>query len=302
MITERSYKMIRHYGPYSILLEDYSQWRGNWVHYSMVSYLKLNYHTSHLDPIGVYLFPEKFDKLGGQWKNYPYRFIIQVPSLKILDLDKLSRADAVSIMEKLGIFDTIDAKANDYRGYMEKINYRDTFWEALQRKYSGKPAAFNTALRSLGYDAVFDDTNSIFPNEVQLVILDPSKIKVLDIIDQKGIDGLALLKEADDLAKILKKYGNVKIGPIRKIKFGGETWTRVSVDFNKNGKEFSADINVIPSNGKKYKTDTVSVTLSHSVPRTEDRVSGQYRPGIEEKSKKYTFDKFEELAKEYSNG
>jgi len=193
-----------------------SDWTGNWVHYTNINKLGVNPQQFHQDMAGIYLFPEKFKTSGTIWKGKKYKFIVKVKSdAKILDLSKLSEKDLWDLLDKLHI----------PRTYMhEKMNV-DNFWEALKNYYmlstSKKGSGFwNKEFRRLGYEAIFDDTGSIHTAEVQMVVLDPRILNIVDVETQNIKRGQydRIKEHLNMLAHHLKSYGNVEIQPIKKVK------------------------------------------------------------------------------------
>lgn len=194
------------------ILADYQKWKGRWVHWSTTPYLKLNPQPGHQDPAGIYLFPEKF-RTAGSWHAKPFKFIVEVPEdLKVLDLAEISTAQsALELLEKLGT--AAGAEFPDFKRQIEKSerHVADIMWEYLQRFFMGRQGLFNKRLRQLGYDAVFDDTESIHSSEVQLLLLDPRKVKIVEREDKKG-SGIELVTEIlDMIASKGKKYSSVVV-------------------------------------------------------------------------------------------
>jgi len=192
-------------------------WSGEWVHYSDVNKLGVYPGQFHRDPAGVYLFPKEFKTSGTCWKGKKYKFTVKVKEgAKILDLSKLSKTDLENILKKLDIPNTAE----------EEIN-ADRFWDVLRNYYTNKlnsPGAWNKALRSLGYDAIFDDTDSIHVSEVQLVALTPAVLKILDVQTQNIKRGQydRMKTHLDLLAKDLAPYGETKIDLKKKAEWGGK--------------------------------------------------------------------------------
>ena len=186
-----------------------------WVHYSKIPQLTINPKQFHMDPAGIYLFPSKF-KMAPFWKQHPYRFDVVIPpDLNVLDISKLNRTLALELLDKIGM-------DNEY--YLKLVQtgdrYQDNFWESLQQKFTSKPGAFNKALRMLGFDAVFDDTKSIHSSEVQLILLNPSRIESATLVPAKGTGFKELEEIAKDLKDLLSEYGRVNVGR-RKKKYEG---------------------------------------------------------------------------------
>lgn len=189
-------------------LASYSDWSGEWVHYSDINKIGINPQQFHMDLAGVYLFPKEFKTRGTLWKEKKYKFTVKIgDSAKVLDLSKLSKNDLRDVLDKLKIKFSEDA-------YPLNV---DNFWEALKNHYclgnSKNAGRWNADFRRLGYDAVFDDTGSIHTAEVQLVVLNPKIIKIIDVETQNIKRGqFDRVKRASDyLVSLLKPYGKVEV-------------------------------------------------------------------------------------------
>jgi hypothetical protein len=227
------------------LPEDMEEWdTGIWVHYSKIPEVKINPQQSHQDPTGIYLFPESFKAEGG-WYGFPYKFRCQVNLSNTLDLSSLSEKDSVRIYETLVPKEKRGFVPMDFR----RVKHADVMWEGLRVYFihvAQGPGAWNKALRNLGYDSVFDDTGSIFSNEVQLLVLDPRKVKVIERIDQKTTGFDRVTEVTEKLAKLLEPYGEVTVTKPKKQKFGG----------NRSGKEIQSHVEV--KSGDKHLSWQVS--------------------------------------------
>lgn len=208
------------------LIESLTDWKGRWVHFTNVPYLKLNPKQFHTDVIGIYLFPETF-KPHDHWLEMKYKFTVEIPSnLRVLDLATMSKEDCVNLLIKL----QLDAK----RGFDDTVNLikkvgqegsyyhqpADPMWEFLKEVYSTSYAKWNGDFRRIGYDAIFDDTNSIHIREVQLIILDPTKLKVLSMEQRSGTGYKDVLRVMNRILQMIKKYhGHVEVRkPIKKTR------------------------------------------------------------------------------------
>lgn len=203
-----------------------SNWSGEWVHYTDVNKLGVNPKQFHMDLAGVYLFPKEFKTGGTLWKQKKYKYVCKVKEgAKVLDLAKLSENDMWSILEKLHI-----EKKYVYTG--DKPLDADTFWEALKNFYTlsanksriGGAVTWSKEFRRLGYDAVFDDAKAIHCAEVQLVVLNPKILTVIDVETQNVNRGQydRIKQHMELLAGKLKPHGKVEIEPLKKKKDGWE--------------------------------------------------------------------------------
>ena len=227
-------------GPY--IKEDYEKWNsGKWIHYSLLPQMTINPKQLHRDPSGIYFFPEKFKPLAF-WTKMPYRFTAKVNNLKILDLSKLSLKDIMEILKAAGEDD------NEYIHKSKKPV--DAMWEVLSDKFSSNPSKFNKFLRNLGYDAVFDDTGSILSTEVQLIVLDPGKLKDYTVTVQSTSGYEDAKKVFDWMIKNSRNYGvTVETSKLAKKRnnWGGTTDIKGALRFSKGEEYVVWEINVIGS-------------------------------------------------------
>lgn len=218
------------------LIEDFKEWNtGIWIHYSKEPFAKIKPKSFHNDPVGIYLFPEKFNP-EGSWKDYRYKIYCKVHDLKVLDLSEWNTLEKA---EKL--CELLKATPIDEQGYLrymrESKNPIKTAWEWIRYIYLGRPAMFNKAIRSIGYNAVFDDTRSIHIAEIQLLILDPTLIDVMKIIDQKKDRGSGF-NEINKVTNWLLKdvgplYGKTILADELK-KHGDKLYSTVKIENGKN--------------------------------------------------------------------
>lgn len=194
-------------------LASYSDWSGEWVHYSNINKIGINPQQFHMDLAGVYLFPKEFKTRGTLWREKKFKFTVKISgNAKVLDLSKLSENDLQELLDKLNIKPFPNHPLN-----------ADTFWDTLQNYYCLRDkknvGKWNGDFRRLGYDAVFDDTGSIHTAEVQLVVLNPKIIKIIDVETQSIKRGQfdRIQKASDYLVSLLKPYGKVEVDIKKKM-------------------------------------------------------------------------------------
>ena len=144
-----------------------------YVHYSKSPQITINPNPKHMDTVGIYLFPEEFSAIE-HWTNYLYKLYVKFkPNTSILDLSTLSNKQIDTILSKVPeAKEEYKATLAEYpkNAMHEKV---DLMWEMLQRHFSlrlgRKQAAFNKLFRSLGYQAIFDDTKSVHVSEIQMI-------------------------------------------------------------------------------------------------------------------------------------
>jgi hypothetical protein len=252
---------------YAEIAESFTDWnRNDWVHFTDTPYLKLNPKPFHQDPIALYFFPASYEAWPS-WQQKAYKITAKLdPSTRVLDLAHVTEAEIARIVDAAGIRD-------EYADYTKRYPPKDTrkamdmAWEQLQRKYMvGRKAAFNKLFRSLGYDAIFDDTGSIHNNEVQLIVLDPRKVKVVSVERQKLNAFAQLTKVQEMVAALGGKFGTVETEPVRrrKLAFSMNKTLNTSVRIsNPEQPDNYARLEIGISNEQKH---VIHVSISYSRP------------------------------------
>ena len=187
------------------IVADYAKYLGKtWIHYTDHEQLKYNIKPFHNDPVGIYFFPESF-RTSGSWHAKPYKYTARVkPDAKILDLSKVTTPeDAKTFLVKLKGWD------DKYR--LEQIDDRASWktpanwaWHRLRDTFSGRKGAFTKAFLNAGYDGVFDDTDSIFPGEDQLIVFNQKILTEVKRTDQGSTgykEAVAALNAVQDILK-----------------------------------------------------------------------------------------------------
>jgi len=251
------------------VLADYQKWKGRWVHYSNTPYLKVNPDGFHMDPSGIYFFPEAFRTVG-DWHKKQYKYVVEVPdNLKVLDLSTINTPEtALAFLEKLKV--NAGFEYEDFKKQIEgeRRNVADIAWEYLQRYFGAangqkKPGSFNKRLRQAGYEAVFDDTGSIHNSEIQLLLLDPRRFHLVEQQEGKG-SGHNYVKEVYDLVLAEgKKYGEVEASDPKKK---WESWT--------NENQITTSITV--STGERYSEEWRYITFK--IYASPDRQRSGFKP------------------------
>ena len=236
---------------YTSTKAELGDWSNSWIHYTDVNKLGINPKQFHQDPAGIYLFPEDFKTKGTIWKEKKFKIFVTINSnSKILDLSKTTPEDRKKILDELNV------------RYAEEKAYDDldTWWEVLKNHYilqnKKQPAKWNKEFRSLGYDAIFDDTGSIHTVETQMLVLNPKILKVEKVETQNIKRGqFSRLKEMQQsLSKILKEYGDVKEEPVKRYKdyIGKETRIKARVLFTIGDKNIEWEIEEDTANSFMY--------------------------------------------------
>ena len=201
-----------------IIKETLEQWNtGIWIHYSDQPFMKISPKQFHQDPSGIYLFPEKFNPYS-IWKNKKYKFTVELkPDIKILDVAKMSKEDVENFTKYL-VGDKIE-RYHDLNKEYPMQRDGDVFgraWNIMRSHYAYESgirlyALFNKKIREYGYDAIFDDVKAIHNAEVQLLVLNPTKIKILKMEERKDNAFNKVTTVMKTLENILKEFGNVEV-------------------------------------------------------------------------------------------
>jgi hypothetical protein len=232
----------------------------------------------HLDVAGVYFFPEIFVPVGG-WRQYPFKITATMPSnMRIFDFSHMTPEEAIWTIEKAVGKDSFTSSDR------EKIlnggrNWRRTFWRVFQSKFSFSRGEWNAFFRkTLGYDAIFDDTDSIFTDEVQLVVLNPTLPKIVSIEDvsSSGYDAIKLTMQRVD--KVLSQFGPVTATPPKKKSAGGSS-KQVAGDLNVDlgdGHYTTWQVSArAPRIGRRIPS-SIDVLLKYSNPATSSSWGGEH--------------------------
>jgi hypothetical protein len=178
------------------------------------------------------------------------------------------------------------------KAYMpERFKYSEHAWKWLQRFYQGRKAAFTKRLLDAGYDAVFDDTDSIFNGETQLIVLNTGMLTEVTQTAQ-GDTGYKVVEQARQvILKALKNYEGKLVSsprPKKKRGFGHDpAYIECSIMFGAEPEERQLD------SGSKYEVYHREVrfkieTRTHSMSSRRVRPATEVHVYAEGKSKAYS--------------
>ncbi|CAM6054488.1 unnamed protein product [Sphagnum tenellum] len=205
-----------------IINEDLAEWNtGKWIHYSRHEMATINPSAGHGDPLGVYCFPEKFHPRTNMWMNMPYKFVITLKDhARILDFANITDDELHALLVATKCYDQFEESVTSHppKSRNQELNWA---WHAMRDSMvlgkGGGKAKWNKIFRDLGWDAVFDDTQSIHSAEKQLLILDPRIIASISR-SKTAVSGWEPMKKVvADLVNLCKNYGQVEVdGPKKK--------------------------------------------------------------------------------------
>lgn len=192
--------------------------------------------------MGIFFFPEKFQsQTTGGWHQYPYKFIVEFPSdMRVFDMSKVSTKERQEILQKAADSTGNHNMVSLYIGGLK--DEPDRFWNYLKeifdvsggRSNAGK-AKMSNFFRKLGYDAIFDDTDEIYSQETQLILINPAvKFKVVDMVRRSGSGWNEVAEVAKVAAELCKPFGKVTIGRQKQAFSGWDQEVRSTVTFHVN--------------------------------------------------------------------
>jgi 8-oxo-dGTP pyrophosphatase MutT (NUDIX family) len=243
---------------YYSIQADYKKYLGTtWVHHSDHTELKFNYKKFHQDPIGIYFFPEQF-RTGGSWHVKPYKFTAKLkPEAKVLDISLVKTVEDVK-----NLFKELDYEPDNPEYYkdLETAGKPSKWaWGHLQEKFQGRAGAFTKKFLDAGYDAIFDDSDTIFSGEDQLIVLKPKMLANIKRIDLTATGYKEISKAREVILEILKNYDGKVIQakkPAKKTGWGNDpAYIQSTIIFNQEngGREvvFTIQTNTHSMGGKR---------------------------------------------------
>lgn len=271
------------------LTSSYEDWDGQWIHYSRQPYIKINPKSNWRDPAGIYLFPEKFVTMG-DWDGFKYKFLCEVPTdLNILDFGKLTREAMVELVKSLLADINQKLRQEDRNDILTTKYWQSHGWSLIwNTEYMSHRGMFNKNIRKLGYDAIFDDTKSIHPSEVQLIILDPRDVKVIEMTEASGSGFKEVEMVMEHIVKLAEEYGEVTVEKpkLRKGDWGSDPkLVKGMIDIHKSEENYMR-ISVYPKFPDKRTVGPTAIYVS----MTYSKPSVGYGVGAEYEFKKKSFE------------
>lgn len=196
-------------------LEDWNN--GKWVHYTDFNMLKFNPNPAHQDPVAIYFFPETFKSAVSYWKNKKNKFVITLKSsAHILDYGNITDRQLNDMLVATNAKEKFEAYITKYPP-TDSAKKGKMAWEMMKNSMvlsanAGGKAQWNTIIRNLGWDAIFDDTGAIHNAEVQLMVLDPTIIASITQ-ENNSVKGFEAMKNLIDhkLVPLFSQYGEVTV-------------------------------------------------------------------------------------------
>lgn len=283
--------------------EDLKQWdTQRWVHYSDSEMLKIASGIRdpktgegagfHQDPAGIYFFPETFLTRARTWMEKKYKYVVTLkPGARILDYGAITDEQLDDLLQRTGAKEDFD---DTLKRYPQTDRHRviDIAWDCMKRVYMRSvPAAWNKAIRAAGWDAVFDDTNSIHVSEVQLLVLDPRIIASIERTTRKGRGFKEMLAIFNEVKQRCASYGTLTEQPPR-LKEASYSRKKnlvaeVRVGTDANYAAFKIEIDA----SDRQRKDFVTVSLSYSKPYLESRNSAAFSLASQSWDDYHTLDK-----------
>jgi hypothetical protein len=226
-------EMIREPQNVVSVSESISDWGTNWVHFTKHPMLTIHPRGSHQDPAGIYFFPASITPAAEMWRTMPYKFTASIkPGAPILDIAQITEDQIHQMINAAG--PEPQAQFADYLTRYPPADMPKMFhlaWGILQQYYgfglkkARQYASFNAMLRSLGWQAIFDDTGSIHSGEKeQLLVLDP-RILTNIRMEQKSGSGFPVVQQiVQEIETLGRQYGTVTRTQITKPNSQTSSW------------------------------------------------------------------------------
>lgn len=207
----------------SEITESLADYGNEWVHFTKHPMLTINPQQFHSDPAGIYFFPASINPDAEMWRTMPYKFTATVsPDSHILDVSQITPEQIYQMIDAIGVRDKFDAYLQQYPP-KDHVKMFDMAWEQLQRFYSYEGpklkqyASFNSMLRGLGWQGIFDDTGSIHVGErQQLLVLDPRILQNVQMEQKSGSGFNEVQQIVQQVSAMCQQYGHVEVGKLQK--------------------------------------------------------------------------------------
>ena len=232
---------------YENIFESYDEYQeSRWVHYSNHEMLTINQKQFHQDPSGIYFFPESHVPTATMWHQKKYKYVVVLkPDARVLDFPQISDNELNKMLIGMGVKDEFEEYIKQYPP-KDRIKKIDMAWERLRAGGGFRYSLWNKVIRSLGYDALFDDKGVVHSSEpIQLIVLNPRCINIVDRVVIKSNYFRKMLMVFEEIKKLAANYGNVTTEPPRIVSRYGN-------------KSLAAYIRINDYDHKPYATITLS--------------------------------------------
>lgn len=272
-------KLLELFRP--VLRESYEDYRDKpWMHYSKHQMLMVNANAFHNDPAGIYFFPFDYHPTASMWHLMPYRYVAKLkPEARVLDLPRMSQTDIDTLIQAVGNGAQFASEIEQY----PPDNHRDMvrmLWSNIRNNAFRFQAKWNKIFRSMGYDAIFDDSGIIHSAEpIQLVVLNPRTITLISQSVMKRNNYSKMKKVVDELTAVCEQFGTVTVEPPTKKRSSSTRarepilCARVEV---RHGEEHYAAFNIDLDHTDKNSGHMIRISLGFSQPRLNYGVGTMY--------------------------
>lgn len=267
------------------IFESYADYRqSRWVHYTNHEMMTMRLDVKdgrlvsfHSDPVGIYLFPENYVSETSMWVKMKYKFIATVkPNARVLDLPKISDDDLDRMLNGMGALDQFNADLQRYPLEGEKKVKRA--WEILRGHPGGSRTNWNKIVRTLGYDAIFDDAGIIhFAEPIQLLVLNPAILNVIEREQPKRNFFTKMTRVVAELKDICEPFGEVTIEGPRMMQTGWSSGPKslgARLGIRRSEKNY-ADFKITRGDTPNF-DHIINVSLQYSRPSLNHGVGAQF--------------------------
>lgn len=264
------------------IVESLADWNtGKWVHYSDHPMMTINLKSTFQDPLGIYLFPLTFQPKTNMWPDRAYKFIVTLkPSARILDYGTISDGDLSKVLHATDAWEKYQGSLHHYPP-KDRRDEVDRAWDMmregmiLRANGTGSRAKWNKILRSMGWDAIFDDTGSIHSSEVQLLVLNPTIFATIEQQPLKVGAYAAMQKVLADVKELAAPYGKVTVEEPRKRQDYGSLKLVAEVDVRRSDENY-ANIVIRYDPHDRHRKNIVDIHVRWARPSLNAGYGAQY--------------------------
>jgi hypothetical protein len=266
-----------------VIRESYEDYRNTrWAHHSNHEMLTVRTKTFHNDPSGIYFFPLDYQPTASMWHQMKYRYVVElVPQARVLDLPQISTTDVATLLQAVGQTEAFAAYLQQY----PPENHRDMvrmLWSHIRNSSFRFHGQWNKIIRSMGYEAVFDDSGIIHSAEpIQLLVLDPRAIVLIDRATAKPNYFGKMKKVVDELAAVCATFGVVTTEPPRKKRgsWSSTPMLMARVEVHRSEENY-ATFNVIHDQTDQNMAHMIRVHMGYSRPYLNHGVGATYNAAM----------------------
>lgn len=248
---------------------DNTDWSAKlWTHYTDHPVVTLNRKGFHQDPMGIYFFPADHQPKFPVWLEKSYKFTARLkPTARVLEFGRITDEQLATILDLTHTREAFDAYIAQYPPKTHNDMLRMA-WERMRATYMRSvPVAWTKALMRAGWDAVYDDTGAIHSAEpMQLLVLNPRVIKLIDMERQKMPVFATMQKLTDLVAKLAAPYGALSIERPKRVKerYSDKTCLEATIKVERSERNYLW-FKISHRDEPRYRTK-VSINVQYAMP------------------------------------